>query len=69
MVVGKIVLNVASARSSAREAEVKHAAERPKGHPLSELGWTKEQTAEARRRVAGLEYLWDDPSMDAYDDL
>lgn len=42
--------------------------ERPKGRPISELGWTPEQTREARRQMARWDELWDDPSMDAYDE-
>lgn len=67
--VGPDISTVASAWSPSRDSDVKHPTGPPKALLLSELGWSKAQRTEARRRVAGLEYLWDDPSMDAYDDL
>ena len=57
-----------SPKEHSREPEARKMKERPKGRPISELGWTPEQVAEARRRMAHLDYLWDDPSMDVYDE-
>ena len=37
-------------------------------HSFEELGVTQEQAKEARRRMERWAYLWEDPSMDAYDD-
>jgi hypothetical protein len=55
-------------RDQSKVAEPGKAKDRPKGRPISELGWTPEQIAEARRRTAHLAELWDDPSMDVYDE-
>ena len=37
-------------------------------HSFEELGVTREQAKEARRRMERWAYLWEDPSMDVYDD-
>lgn len=41
--------------------------ERPRGIPIEKLGWTKEKTQEARRRLASFLADWEGPSMDVYD--
>lgn len=39
-----------------------------RGTPISELGWTTEDAAEARARLSAFAPFWDDPSMDVYDE-
>ena len=40
------------------------------GHtPLHEIGLTREEAFDLRRRLATFENDWDAPGMDAYDDL
>jgi hypothetical protein len=41
----------------------------PAKHMIQELGWTEEQTAEIRNRLAAFEEDWDAPGMEIYDDL
>ncbi len=41
----------------------------PMKHSIQELGWTEEQTAEIRHRLAAFEEDWDAPGMEIYDDL
>lgn len=36
---------------------------------VADLGWTQNQTAETRARLASFEEDWDAPGMDGYDDL
>ena len=40
-------------------------------HPLlvADLGWTPEQAADSRARLASFAEDWDAPGMDGYDDL
>lgn len=37
-------------------------------HSFEELGVTREQAKEARRRMERWAYLWEDSSMDVYDE-
>ena len=37
--------------------------------PISELGWTAEQAAALRHKMAAFAQDWDDPAMDVYDAL
>jgi hypothetical protein len=39
----------------------------PVKHLIQELGWTEEQTAEIRHRLASFEEYWDAPGMEIYD--
>lgn len=41
---------------------------RAHGIPVRNLGWTKAQVDEARRRLASVAEDWDDPDMDVYDE-
>jgi hypothetical protein len=41
----------------------------PVKHSIQELGWTKEQAAEIRHRLASFSEDWEAPGMEAYDDL
>jgi hypothetical protein len=41
----------------------------PVKHSIQELGWTEEQAAEIRNRLAAFEEDWDAPGMEIYDDL
>jgi hypothetical protein len=36
---------------------------------INDLGWTQEEAAEVRARLASFAVGWDAPGMDAYDDL
>ena len=36
---------------------------------VADLGWTLQQAAESRARLASFEEDWDAPGMDGYDDL
>jgi hypothetical protein len=36
---------------------------------VADLGWTPQQAAETRARLASFEEDWDAPGMDGYDDL
>ncbi|MCI4323660.1 MAG: hypothetical protein L3K03_06545 [Thermoplasmata archaeon] len=51
-------------------APLKHVEGRERAHgiPIKELGWSKAQVEEARRRLASIAEDWDDPSMDVYDE-
>lgn len=40
-----------------------------RGRPIAELGWTRTQAASARAQLMTFADAWDDPAMDAYDDL
>ncbi len=44
------------------------ARDRPHGIPVKQLGWTKAQVEEARRRLASVADDWEDPGMDVYDE-
>lgn len=50
------------------EREAPEARDRPHGIPVKQLGWTKAQVEEARRRLASVAEDWDDPDMDVYDE-
>lgn len=53
---------------SAAHEKYTEARGRPHGVPVKDLGWTKAQVEEARRRLASISDDWDDPSMDVYDE-
>ena len=36
---------------------------------VADLGWSKEKAARVRERLLSFEDAWNDPGMDAYDDL
>ncbi len=64
----QIMLNFFSAQTSFSFLSIT-VPEKEKGGsvPISELGWTEEQAAEARARLSAFAPFWDDPSMDVYD--
>jgi hypothetical protein len=41
----------------------------PVKHSIQELGWTEEEAAEIRNRLAAFEEDWDAPGMEIYDEL
>jgi hypothetical protein len=51
---------------SAKAADI-HAAGRL--HSVSELGWTREQTAQVRASLQAFDADWDAPGMEKYDNL
>lgn len=49
--------------------EQKAAPAQPVKHLIEELGWTREQAAEIRYRLASFSEDWEAPGMEVYDDI